>query len=177
MWAPIGEGVAVTYIQVQNFGTENVIIDNVDNEWDLVLWKILQQFGQLGAADAVGTVDGQSSVDLATFERTDEGIGELLVVPGLADLTVGLGGVLGVDGSRQVVELGCGEDLVVDVLGGRGLECGGEGCDEGVARGSSIPAIDDFGRGLEIDLELGSKTIVDLDKLVVILAVDQLGGI
>ena len=42
------------------------------------------------------------------FELTDEGIGELLIAPGFADLTIGLGGVLGVDGSREVVELGGG---------------------------------------------------------------------
>jgi hypothetical protein len=110
-----------TYLQVEHFRSEYVVVDDLDIEARLGRHEF-EELGKLGPTDAIGAVDRQLAGDLPTLEGAGKGLAELPVVALLADLAVGLRGALGVDAAREVVELRRREDLVVDVLGAGGIK-------------------------------------------------------
>jgi hypothetical protein len=111
-----------TYVEIKDLRTEDIVIDDPDIKASNILGDDLKQFCQLGAANTICTVDRELALDLLSPQSTDKRLRQLLVVSGLADLAVGLGGTLGVDAAGQVVQLGRGEDLEVGVLGVGSLE-------------------------------------------------------
>lgn len=166
-----------THIEVEDLGAQDIVVDDLAVEAGHVLGDDLEKLRELGTTNAVGAIDHQLALDLLAPESANEGVRELLVVASLADFAVGLGGALGVDAAGEVVELGGGKDPEVGVVDAGGREGVGEGHHEGVARGTGVAAIDDTGRGGQVNLELGGEGLVGVEKLLVGLAVDELGGI
>lgn len=165
-------------VQVQHLRPEHVVVVHLDVQPRLRLRAVvvLEELAELGPAHAVGAVDRQGARHPPAPEGAPERLRELLVVPGLADLAVGLGRPFGVDGPRQVVQLRRGQDLVVDVGGVGGGEGVGEGRDELDARGPRVPAGDDLARGGEVDLLGVGEVEQAVGELLVRRGVDQLRG-
>src|SRR5687768_12177521 len=163
-----------TYIEIEDFWAQNIIVDHFAVESRNILGDILQKLVELGSANTIGAVDNELTSNLTTTKGPDKRLRHLLVVTDLADLAVRLGSTLGIDASGKVVKLrGC-EDLVVGEFGAGSLECIGERSNELVARGTSIAAVDDTAGSVQIDLELLSQTLEGIEEVLVGGAVDEL---
>lgn len=166
-----------TGIEVENLGSQNIVVNDLTVEASHVGGDGLEKLRQLGTPNAIGAIDNQLALDLLASKSADKGVGELVVVAGLADLAIGFGGALSIDAAGKIVELGSGEDLVVGVVGVGGFKGVGERRDKGVAGRTSVAAVDNTSRGAQVDLELGGEGLVSVEQLLVRLAVDELGGI
>ncbi|KND90179.1 hypothetical protein TOPH_05174 [Tolypocladium ophioglossoides CBS 100239] len=166
-----------TALQVEDLGSEDIVVDNLDVETCGELGDHLEHLRKLGPTHTICAVYRKLTLDLLASQRPHERVRELLVVASLAGLAVRLGGAFGVDATGQVVQLRRRQDLVVGVLGVGGTQGGGQRNNEAVARGTSITAVDDAARGVDVDLELGGQRLVRLEEVLVGGAVDEAGGV
>jgi len=164
-----------TYVKVENFGTKNIIVDNLDVEAGLILGDILQKLSQLRTTDAIGAVNNEIALDTAAPQGTNKSLGQLLIVPSLADLTIREWGALGIGSTNQVVQLRGSQELVVDKLGVGSLQSIGKGSNKLVAGRTGVTAIDNLSRSAEIDLKVHSELVVNGSEFIIAAGVNQ-GG-
>ncbi|PNY27137.1 Uncharacterized protein TCAP_02931 [Tolypocladium capitatum] len=162
-------------------GVDPVVDETVSIAVERAASRARDGLGVLGSSllglDKVGTALLGPPTPFAQSTRPHERVRELLVVASLAGLAVRLGGALGVDATGQVVQLRSRQDPVVGVLGVGGIQRGGQGGNEAVARGTGIAAVDDAARGGNVDLELGGQRLVRLEEVLIGGAVDETGRV
>lgn len=115
------------YIKVQDFWVEDIVVYNLDFEGDFVLRDVFEEFFEFGIVDVVGVVYLEDLRDFFVFYGLNKGFGEFFVVFDFVDFVIGGGCVFVIGGVYKVMELGGGEDFVVDMFG--------IGCIEGIGEG------------------------------------------
>lgn len=139
---------------VQSLRLQHVIIHHLDLDTTLgYARQMLDQFAQLSPADTIGTIDRHGALWFSALHRLGKGLAELLVVSRLGGVAVMLRGVLGVDASHQVMQLGRRQEAIVGVFGRRRGEGIGQRVDQAGPGGAGVTGEDDMRRGVGFDLE------------------------
>lgn len=164
-----------TYIQVQNLGSQNVIIHNLDIKSSNILGNGLELLCKLGSADTICTINNQLALYLSSPQSTNKRLRQLLIVSSLGGLAVCLGSPLRIDTAREVMKLRGSKDLVVGVFDVGGIQACSKSSNQAVARGTGVAAVDNASGVVEINLELSSQGLEGVEELLVCSAIDKTG--
>ena len=107
-------------------------------------WKMFEQLDEFRASNAIGTVNCYAPVEISALVSQLECCRNLLVVAFLCRLAIVFLRPFAVNAAGDIVELGCGHQLVVGKLGISCLEGGHKGSDKTRARRTGITSKDDL---------------------------------
>lgn len=150
---------------VQGFGIDNVVVHDLDVYASFCCgWKISDQFSQFGSTDTVCTVNCDMACGLPVLHCLLECRGDLLVVPLFTDFAIFVLCAFCIYTSDKIVQLRCGEELVVGIFGIGSLQSVDKRGHEGRSRCSSIASINNTSRGLKVDFQVFGELVVGFEK-------------
>ena len=142
---------------VENFRLVDTIVGNVDLQtpgWVILLGHVFEELLESHGTDTVRAVNSKRSSRLVVTQSSLVRFAQLLVVSLNGDLSVRVRVVLSVGGASEVVQLRCGQDIVVNVLSTGSLESIGQCFNELLAGGTSVTSNDNVGRKAGVNAKI-----------------------